>query len=467
MHSYTKNKIELLRAMLKEAEAESEAEKQTPEQVEQPAASLRKFAVRTFNAISPLGLARLPKELYACSGSLAELPDEPMAIMLRSHKLKEEEVAPTVRCVARCGAGTNNIPVARMTELGIPVFNTPGANANAVKELVTCGILLASRGIVEGARHVRDVVLPEVGQDHSKVEKRIEADKALFAGQEVMGRTLGVVGLGQVGARVVEAGLALGMHVVGYDPALTLDAALRLPGSRMERTGSLQDLLRLSDYVTLHVPYIPDLTHHLINEEVLPLCKPGMHLLNFARDEIVDGAAIKSAWDSGSWCGKYVADFANKELNGHPKFLCLPHLGASTAEAEENSAAMAADTMRLFLETGSIRHSVNFPNLQPQAREGDARLCVVHKNEPGVLGELTGYLGSQKINIAQQLNSSVGKIAYTIIDMQDCPPDPAGLQEALVGVCPEIISLRFLGRLHENEMGQPGTFFYVRWANSK
>jgi D-3-phosphoglycerate dehydrogenase len=200
---------------------------------------------------------------------------------------------------------------------------------------------------------------------------------------------------------------------------------------------------------------------------MLALCKPTMHLLNFARGEIVDGAALKRAWDANKYSGKYICDFTDEACMGHSKFVCMPHLGASTEEAEENSAAMAADTMRIYLETGAIRHSVNFPNIQPQERQGYARLAVVHKNEPGILGQITTFLGSQKINITQQVNSSRGAIAYTLIDMEDCPADPAGLQQKCVDSCPSIISLRYISALQANELGQPGTFFFVKWAETK
>merc|ERR1719197_1193982 len=267
-----------------------------------------------------------------------------------------------------------------------------------------------------------------------------------------MGKTLGVVGLGQVGARVVDAALALGMKVIGYDPALTLDAAMKLPGDRMERVTDLKDLLRQSDYISLHVPYIPKVTHHLINEEMLALCKPNMHMLNLARGEIVDGAAVKKAWESGKYTGKYICDFTDEACSGHSKFICVPHLGASTEEAEDNSAAMAADTMRIYLETGAIRHSVNFPNVQPGERQGYARMAIVHKNEPGILGQITCFLGSQKINITQQANSSRGAIAYTLIDIEDAPEDPAGLQKKCADACPAIISLRYLSKLQANNL---------------
>lgn len=430
-----------------------------------PTGNNGKFNIQTYNAISPVGLEKYDTSKYAVSGEVAELDNNPMAIMLRSHKLQVEEVMPTVRCIARCGAGTNNIPVAEMTAKGIPVFNTPGANANAVKELVVCSLLLASRGVMEGHIHVNDTINVEEGADYDKVSKRIEKDKAMFVGQEISGKTLGVVGLGQIGARVVDAALALGMNVVGYDPVLSVEAALMLPGDRMQRVDKLEDLLKQSDYITLHTPYIKGVTHHLLNSETLAVCKPGVSILNFARGEIVDGSAVKAMYDAGSLTGKYISDFSDPDLMGHPRHLVLPHLGASTGEAEENSAAMAAETIKSFLETGSIRHSVNFPSVSlPYATDAgaEARLCIVNDNKPGVLGAITTFLGSQNINIVQQINSSRGDIAYTVIDMGTVPEDPAKLQKDLSSL-EGIISSRFLSDPFKTDLGKPGTYFQVSW----
>ncbi|KAG2434635.1 hypothetical protein HXX76_007529 [Chlamydomonas incerta] len=425
------------------------------------------FAIKTFNAISPVGLERFPAGKYVVNGDDAKLPASPMAIMLRSHQLKQEEVPPTVRCIVRCGAGVNNIPVPKMTELGIPVFNTPGANANAVKELVICGLLLASRGILEGNKYTEEVIYKEEKMDYDKVAKRIEKDKAKFVGCEIEGKTLGVVGLGAIGGRVVNAALALGMKVVGFDPVLSLDAAWKLPGDRMARAESLDELLKVSDYVTVHVPYIKNATHHMINGTNLELCKPTVSFLNFSRGEIIDGEALLDMYKSGRLTGKYISDFADPFLSGHPKHLVIPHLGASTEEAEDNSAAMAADTIKDFLETGTIRNSVNFPQtvLPPKPGHVGGRLCIVNKNEAGVLGQITTFLGTQKVNIEQQINTSRGDIAYTVLDLSKID-DPAGLQEGLAKACPGVISSRFIGNMFDDEMGKPGTFFYVKWASA-
>lgn len=253
--------------------------------------------------------------------------------------------------------------------------------------------------------------------------------------------------------------------MIGYDPALSLDAALMLPGDRIQRVDDLSDLLKGSDYISVHVPYIPGVTHHLLNAETLRLCKPGVHLLNFARGEIVDGEVLKGLYDSGAMTGKYISDFSDPFLMGHPRHLVLPHLGASTAEAEENSAAMAAETIKSFLESGSIRHSVNFPAVKLPMVNGaiEARLCIVNKNLPGVLGNITTFLGDNNINIAQQINSSRGDIAYTVIDMSEVPSDPETLQADLAAKCEGIISSRFLSDPFNTHLGKPGTFFNVTW----
>lgn len=423
------------------------------------------FTVKTFNAISPIGLQRFPSGKYIVSGDDSKLPDSAMAIMLRSHQLKVEDVPPTVRAIVRCGAGVNNIPVAKMTELGIPVFNTPGANANAVKELVVCALLLASRGILEGYNHVSNVINKEENMDYDKVAKRIEKDKAMFVGSEIEGKTLGVVGLGAIGGKVVNAALGMGMKVIGFDPVLSLDAAWRLPGDRMTKANCLDDVLKEADYITVHVPYIKNATHHMLNATNLKLCKPGVHLLNFSRTEIIDGEAVKDMYNSGALTGKYVSDFADPFLSGHPRYLTLPHLGASTEEAEDNSAAMAADTIMDFLQDGTIRNSVNFPQALLEKKPGHvgARLCIVHKNAPGVLGQITTFMGVKSVNIEQQLNTSKGDIAYTVLDLTKVD-SPEQFQVDLAQECPGIISSRFLGNVFDDTLGQPGTFFYVNWA---
>lgn len=399
------------------------------------------------------------------SGDSSDLENGEMAIMLRSHKLQESDVPSTVRCIARCGAGVNNIPVDRMTELGIPVFNTPGANANAVKELVICSLLLASRGIIEGNNHVNNVINVEENHDYNKISVRIEKDKSMFGGCEIEGKTLGVIGLGQIGGRVVQSALDLGMNVIGYDPVLSLDAAWKLPGDRMERANDLETLLAKSDYITFHVPYIKGATHHMLNRDNLKLCKPNVHILNFARGEIVDGASVKEMYDSGALTGKYMSDFSDPDLMGHPRHIVLPHLGASTEEAEENSAAMAAETIKDFLETGTIKNSVNFPACKLNYVDGTSggRLCIVNRNDPGVLGSITTFLGSKGINIVQQINTSRNNIAYTVIDMASLPADPGAVQKELAEECEGVISSRWIGAVFNDDIGTPGTFYHVTW----
>ena len=303
-------------------------------------------------------------------------------------------------------------------------------------------------------------------RSYDRISKRIETDKAMFGGQEIQGKTIGVIGLGAIGSRVVSAALGLGMKVIGYDPVLSLEAALQLPGDRMKRVTELDDLFAEADYITVHVPYIKGVTHHLINSEALAKCKSNVNLLNFARGEIIDGAAVRSGYDNGTLTGKYISDFSDPDLMGHPRHIVLPHLGASTEEAEENSAAMAAATMMDFLETGTIRNSVNFPTtiLAPQKNSSGARLCIVNRNEPGALGEITTFLGSKGLNISQQINTSRGDIAYTVIDFTNQSEDAEALQAELAAACNFIISLRFLGMVFSDELGEPGTYFYVSWA---
>jgi D-3-phosphoglycerate dehydrogenase len=462
------DEIVLLEKMLKIAKERKDKEAEAPATAGPGSGDYEGagFTIKTYNAISPVGLNKYPKGKYVVSGDDDALPQPAMGIMLRSQKLKVEDVVPTCRAIVRCGAGTNNIPVAEMTERGIPVFNTPGANANAVKELVVCGLLMASRGILEGNYHVNNVINVEEKGDYDAISKRIEADKAMFGGCEVEGKTIGVVGLGAIGAKVVTAALGLGMKVVGYDPVLSLDAALQLPGDRMKRVTDLDDLFAEADYITVHVPYIKGVTHHLINSEALAKCKPGVHLLNFARGEIIDGAAVRSGYDNSTLTGKYISDFSDPDLMGHPRHMVMPHLGASTEEAEENSAAMAATTMMDYLETGTIRNSVNFPTtiLAPQKNSSGARLCIVNRNEPGALGEITTFLGSKGLNISQQINTSRGDIAYTVIDFTNQPDDAETIQAELAEKCSFIISLRFLGMVFDDDLGEPGTYFYVSWA---
>ncbi|EGB08735.1 hypothetical protein AURANDRAFT_71572 [Aureococcus anophagefferens] len=348
-----------------------------------PAAASR-MAIKTFNKLNAAGLARFDPAIFRIAESSET---NAHAILLRSHKLTESDVPIMCRSIARCGAGTNNCNVARMTELGVPVFNTPGANANAVKELVLCALFMSSRGVIEGAFHMDG--LHAEGTAHERIEK----DKALFGGREIAGKTLGVVGLGAIGAAVLKAALGFGMDVVGYDPSLSVEGALRLPGRKMKMVDTLDELAAVSDYVTLHAPY------------------------NDHTKGLVGGLA--AFFDSGA-TGRYVCDFAvGPELSKRPNVITIPHLGASTDEAEENAAAMAADTTSLFLQTGSIRDSVNFPTTTLPVRDDTVmRVCLVNENRPGMLGDILSVFGNSGINITQQMNTSRGDVAYNVIDIE-------------------------------------------------
>lgn len=393
-----------------------------------------KFKIGTFNAISAKGLNVFPKSRFTMVPLEKNPTTEPHAILLRSHKLLNEQVPSSVRAIARCGSGVNNIPVDKMTARGIPVFNTPGANANAVKELVMCALLLSSRGVIEGIEHTKKI-FAEDGKDKEKVKKRIEAEKKFFVGQEMAGKRLGVIGLGFIGASVAETALNMGMEVIGYDPGLTVESAWRLPGHTMLKANKLMELLETSDYVTLHVPY-SKATHHLLGRAELQAMKPNAHLVNFARGELIDTSALRAMMDDGTRKGRYVCDFPDEHIQGHKQVTTMPHLGASTEEAEENAASMAAKQIVDFIETGTIVNSVNFPKTvldRPKTSEGGARLCIVNKNVPGMLGLITSTVGAANLNIVQQMNTSKGDIAYNVVDLATLPSSAVAtkLQEEL------------------------------------
>ena len=319
--------------------------------------------------------------------------------------------------IHRCGAGTNNIPVARMTELGIPVFNTPGANANAVKELVICGLLLGSRRVIAGINHMKE--LGEKGLARERVEK----DKALFGGREIKGKTLAVIGLGHIGASTAADAAELGMEIKGYDPGLSVGSALKLP-SHVKLEDSIVSAVKDADYISLNIPYIKGEggTHGIINKEVVKNLKKGAVLLNFARGELVDSEALKVHLDSND--GRYVSDFPDDVLWDHENAVILPHLGASTEEAEDAAASMAADTIREFLEKGTIRNSVNFPEtIIGDTDSNTVRFTVVNENKPGCLAAITDAFGKAELNIVQQINQSRGDIAYNVIDIDTSKGD--------------------------------------------
>lgn len=389
----------------------------------------KKFVIGTYNAVSPIGLQRFPVGRYRTVKLEEFLPDKnmdqdeqgPHAILLRSFKLGSEHVPRSVRAVARCGAGVNNVDVAKLTERGIPVFNSPGANANAVKELVICSLLLASRGIVQGIQHLQNVNIDE-NLDFVKIKARVEKDKKAFKGMEIYGKKLGVVGLGHIGAAVADAAIGLGMEVIGYDPTIGVDAAWRLPGHILQRATTLEDLVADVDFITLHTPYMKE-THHLIDGNILDIMPEHCNIINFARGELVDTLALKERNEKGRK-GMYIGDFADEHLYNSDQAILIPHLGASTNEAESNSAEMAANQVRDFIETGSVRNSVNFPIIElPKPKKGQSRLCIVNKNVPGMLGLITTTLGSMGLNIIQHINNSRGDLAYNVVDLEILPEE--------------------------------------------
>jgi len=363
-----------------------------------------RFRILTLNNISARGLERLPRERYEIASEL----NEPDAILLRSADMHGMQLADTVRAVGRAGAGVNNIPVAELSRRGIPVFNTPGANANAVKELVLAGLLIAARNICPAWAFAKSLV----GED-PVIDEAVEKGKKKFVGFELPGRTLGVVGLGAIGVEVANSAVALGMRVLGYDPQITVQRAWQLSSS-VEQALSLDDLFARADAITVHVPQ-NEHTKKLVNEARLKLMKKGGIILNFARAAIVDDAAVISALESGR-LHAYVCDFPNNALKDHPKVVTLPHLGASTGEAEENCAVMVADQLRDFLENGNIKNSVNYPESVLPRAPNTTRLVVANSNVPNMVGQISTCLAAAKINIADLLNKSRGEFAYTLID---------------------------------------------------
>jgi len=354
------------------------------------------YQIRTYNKISDQGLSRYPINDYSVSEDI----DSPDAILLRSQKLHEVELPDSVIAIARAGAGTNNIPVEEYTQKGIVVFNTPGANANAVKELVVSGLLLASRGIVQGRDFVNSL---SHLTDAEEMAKLLESEKKRFAGNELLGKTIGIVGLGAIGSLVADVALALGLRVIGFDPALSIDAAWRL-SSQVRRMESLEDLLSEADFLSLHVPAIPA-TQHLINADRLKLMKPSAIILNFARAAIVDPEAIVDALDADE-LNQYICDFPEPCLIGHSKVIAVPHIGASTAEAEENCAIMAVEQMRDYLENGNIKNSVNYPETSMPSGNGACRLTCTNKNTAGVLGDLLSIFAENEVNVIDMVNKS-------------------------------------------------------------
>ena len=377
--------------------------------------------IRTYNSISPKGLSRFPRDLYDVSADC----DQPDAILLRSQKLHDEVIPASLLAVARAGAGINNLPVNRYTDNGIVVFNTPGANANAVKELVVGALMMASRNIYGGMNYVQELTHID---DSIQLGKHLEKEKKRFAGVEIRGKTLGVVGLGAIGSMIANLALDLGMEVIGHDPAISVEAAWQL-SSNVERIDNLELLLGRADFLTLHVPAIPE-THQLVNASVLSLIKPTTKILNFAREEVVCLNAILEALDNGSLAG-YVTDFPDPKLLGRENALLMPHIGASTAEAEENCAVMAVSQLMDFLENGNIVNSVNFPSTK-LVRRAENRITFSNRNVPKVLGNVLGILADDGLNVIDMVNKSRDEIAYNIVDVEG--PIDASLTSKIVSV---------------------------------
>jgi len=371
------------------------------------------FKIRTYNQISVKGLDRFPRQSYEVGSDIGR----PDAFLLRSQKLHDMDVPASLLAVARAGAGVNNVPVDAYSKLGIVVFNTPGANANAVKELVMAGMLLATRGILPGMAYVNSLTSMT---DAAEMAALLEKEKSRFAGGEIKGKTLGVVGLGAIGSMVADMALSMGMNVVGFDPALSIDAAWRL-SSQVTRMENLQSLLSRSDYVTLHVPAM-DATRHLINDAALALAKPGLILLNFARETIVDSSAVLRSLDKGG-LGRYVCDFPEPAMLNHAKVIATPHIGASTEESEENCAIMAANELMDYLENGNITNSVNFPAVNMARNPALSRITFSNQNVSGVLGHVLSVLADNQVNVIDMMNKSRGDLAFNIMDVEAAPCD--------------------------------------------
>ena len=361
------------------------------------------FQILTLNKISAVGLHRLPAERYVVGNDITK----PDAILVRSHNMLDMPIPATVKAIGRAGAGTNNVPVAKMNARGVPVFNAAGANANAVKELVITGMLLASRNLIPALQFTASLA-----GDDAALHSQVEEGKKHFAGIELRGRTLGIIGLGSIGRLVADAAIGLGMQVVGYDPDITVDAAWGLP-SQVKKAHSIEDLLKRSDFVTLHIPLL-DATRGLINDKRVQAMKAGSVLLNFARDAIVDEDAIL-AGIAAKHIRYYVCDFPTHKTQGNPAVIALPHLGASTQEAEDNCAVMVAEQVRDYLEHGNLSNTVNFPTVN-MPRESAFRIAIANANVPNMLGQISTALAAAGINIHNMINKSRGEMAYTLVD---------------------------------------------------
>jgi D-3-phosphoglycerate dehydrogenase len=382
----------------------------------------KNFQILTLNKIAAVGFSRLPAARYVAGTEIAE----PDAILVRSYNMHEMHIPASVKAIARAGAGTNNVPVKKMSERGVPVFNAPGANANAVKELVIAGMLLASRNIIPALHFTANLK-----GDDATMHKLVEDGKKHYAGTELRGRTLGVIGLGAIGRLVADAAIKLGMNVIGYDPEITVDAAWSL-SSQVKKAGSVEELLKHSDFVSLHVPLL-DATRGLINEQRVQAMKVGSVLLNFARDGIVDEDAVLAGLAS-KHLRYYVCDFPSNKTLSSAAVIALPHLGASTQEAEDNCAVMVVEQLRDYLEHGNVSNTVNFPNVS-MPRESTFRLAIANANVPNMLGQISTALAAASINIHNMMNKSRGEMAYTLVDTDSpIPPELIARIAAIPGV---------------------------------
>jgi D-3-phosphoglycerate dehydrogenase len=387
-----------------------------------------RLGVLVINQISASGLSRLPAETYRVGKDV----HDPVAILVRSADLHAMTIPASVRAIGRAGAGTNNIPVEAMSRRGVPVFNSPGANANAVKELVLAGMLMAARQIAPALRFVAalDPAVPDL-------DKAVEEGKKAFAGYEIDGQTLGIIGLGKIGCLVADAAIKLGMNVLGFDPEITVDAAWSLP-SQVRRAASVNDVLKQAQFVTLHVPLL-EATRHLVNDANIGLMRPGAVLLNFSREGVVADSAVLDAL-AANRLGQYVCDFPGATIHGHAKVIALPHLGASTREAEENCAVMVVDQLRDYLEHGNLTNAVNFPNVG-MARESAYRVAIANANVPNMLGQISTAMAQAGLNIHNMVNKSRGDMAYTLVDV-DSPVLPE-VQAGLVAI-DGVLAVRYL-----------------------
>jgi len=363
-----------------------------------------RLGILVLNQISENGLSRLPEDRYSVGKNVAQ----PAAVLVRSADMHALDIAPSVRAIARAGAGTNNIPVKAMSARGVPVFNAPGANANAVKELVITGMLLAARKVPAALRFVGGL-----DPNMADMDRAVEEGKKAFAGYELAGQTLGIVGLGKVGCLVADAAIKLGMNVMGYDPEITVDAAWSLP-AQVRKANSVNEVLRNAQFMSLHVPLV-DATRNLVNADNIGLMRPGAVLLNFSRDGVVHEGAVLAALDQKQM-GCYVCDFPSAAINGNPGVIALPHLGASTREAEENCAIMVVDQLRDYLEHGNVANAVNFPTVS-MSRESSYRVAIANANVPNMVGQISTTMANAGLNIHNMVNKSRGEVAYTLVDV--------------------------------------------------